>query len=214
MLTVTKNNFRLWPGRASISSKGTGKRGRPRCSAAASHEAIIDAVYEILQGKPLSALTMEEIARRAGVGKPTLYKWWPSKSAIVIDMFTERIVPSMVVPDGPCVEEAIRAQVAATIGLLGGFFGRVSAQIIAEGQSDGEVLREYVERYVRHRRDFTRDLIARAHESGEFKREIDPEVLVDMIYGPIYYRLLVKHQPLNQEFGEELLDHIMAYLKS
>ena len=174
----------------------------------------MDAVYEILQEKPLSALTMEEIARRAGVGKPTLYKWWPSKSAIVIDMFTERIVPSMEVPDGPCGEEVIRAQVRVTLGLLGGFFGKVSAEIIAEGQCDGEVLREYVERYVRHRRAMTVERIARAQASGEFKREIDPQVLIDMIYGPIYYRLLVKHQPLDQRFGEELLDHIMAYLKA
>lgn len=197
-----------------MENNGAGRRGRPRCSSATSHEAIIDAVYEILQEKPLSALTMEEIARRAGVGKPTLYKWWPSKSAIVIDMFSERIVPSMEVPEAPLVEERIRAQVAATIGLLGGFFGKVSAEIIAEGQSDGEVLREYVERYVRHRRAMTEEMIARAQESGEFNREIDPQVLIDMIYGPIYYRLLVKHQPLDQKFGEELLDHIMAYLKA
>lgn len=157
---------------------------------------------------------MEEIARRAGVGKPTLYKWWPSKSAIVIDMFTERIVPNMEVPDGPCIEEVIRAQLKVTLELLCGFFGKVSAQIIAAGQCDDEVLREYVERYMRHRRAMTVERIESAQASGEFKRQIDPQVLVDMIYGPIYYRLLIKHQPLNQEFGEELLDHIMAYVKT
>ena len=74
----------------------------------------------------------------------------------------------------------------------------VHADIIAEGQSDPSVLREYRERYVTQRRAFTREVIARAKASGEFKREIDPETLIDMVYGPIYYRLLVGHQKVDR----------------
>ena len=188
--------------------------GRPRSSAAASHEAILDAVYALLQEKSVRALTMEEIARRAGVGKPTLYKWWPSKVAIVIDVFDARIASGFVIPDGQSTEQAIRGHVSMAIRLLNGFFGKVSAEIIAEGQSDPEVLREYVHRYILHRRAITTALAEKAQASGEFKRAIDPELLIDMIYGPIYYRLLVKHQPLDQRFGEELVDHIVAYLKT
>lgn len=184
--------------------------GRPRSLTAASHDAIIDAVYEILQEKSVRALTMEEIARRAGVGKPTLYKWWPSKSAIVIDMFEERIMQEFEVPRDQGAETAMRSQVTTTIRLLNGFFGKVSAEIIAEGQSDPEVLREYVNRYLLNRRAFTTEIIAEAQASGEFKSDIAPEMLIDMIYGPVYYRLLTKHQPLSQEFGRELVDHVMA----
>lgn len=189
-------------------------RGRPRSLAAVSHEAILDAVYELLQEKSVRALTMEEIARRAGVGKPTLYKWWPSKAAIVIDMFEKRIATTLMTPDDDGAEQAIRNQVGALIRLLNGFFGKVSAEIIAEGQSDPDVLREYTNRYLLHRRAFTLKMIAKAQKSGEFKRKIDPELLTDMIYGSIYYRLLLKHQPLNQQFGRELVDHIMAHMKS
>jgi AcrR family transcriptional regulator len=188
--------------------------GRPRSSAAASHEAILDAVYELLQEKSVRDLTMEEIARRAGVGKPTLYKWWPSKVAIVIDVFEERIATAFVIPEGQSTEEGIRGHVSMAIRVLNGFFGKVSAEIIAEGQSDPEVLREYIHRYLLNRRAITTTMVRKAQASGEFKRAIDPELFVDMVYGPIYYRLLVKHQPLDQQFGTQLVDHMMAYLKS
>ena len=59
--------------------------------AAESHAAILDAVYELLQERSVRDLTMEAVAKRAGVGKPTLYKWWPTKAALVLAMFRERI---------------------------------------------------------------------------------------------------------------------------
>ena len=58
----------------------------------------MDAVYELLQHKSVRDLTIEEVARRAGVGKPTIYRWWPSKAALVMDMFEERVVPQYGVP--------------------------------------------------------------------------------------------------------------------
>ena len=97
---------------------------------------------------------------------------------------------------------------------LNGFFGKVSAQIIAEGQTDPAVLEEYRKRYVRMRRDLTIPVIERGYATGEFKRRVDPHLLIDMIYGPIYYRLLVRYLPMNQQFIDELLDHVIAYIKS
>ena len=65
--------------------------GRPRSEAAASHARILDAVHALLQETSVRDLTMEAVARRAGVGKPTLYKWWPTKAALVLAMFHERL---------------------------------------------------------------------------------------------------------------------------
>src|SRR5688572_21996745 len=112
------------------------RRGRPPSEAAASHDAIIDAVYDLLQEKSVRDLTIEEVARRAKVGKPTIYKWWPSKAALVVDMFGERIVGTLKVLGAPTAEQAIRQQATELIRLLNGFFGKVAADIIAEGQSD------------------------------------------------------------------------------
>ncbi|PQV62923.1 transcriptional regulator, TetR family [Abditibacterium utsteinense] len=197
-----------------MSDEKKGARGRPPAMAAVSHDAIIDATYRLLQEKPMRAVTIEEIARRAGVGKPTIYKWWPSKAALVIDMFEERIFEKPSDSVSESAEEAIRAQVGTLIRQLEGFFGKVTAEIIAECQSDPELMREYLERYKSHRRAFAVETVERARQSGEFKREIESHLLIDMIFGPIYYRFLFKHQPLNQQFGRELVDQIMVHLKS
>lgn len=189
-------------------------RGRPRATAAVAHGAIIDATYELLHEKSVRDLSIEEIAARAGVSKPTVYKWWPSKAALVIDMFEARVFEPLPDPVSESAEATIRAQVRNLVRQLDGFFGRMTSQIVAEGQSDAGLLREHLERYKEHRVAFSFDLIEGALASGEFKRRIEPNLLIDMIYGPIYYRFLFKHLPVTQEFGQELVDQIMALVKS
>jgi Tetracyclin repressor-like, C-terminal domain len=82
------------------------------------------------------------------------------------------------------------------------------------GRVEPESLQEYRDRYLGNRRAYTAELIVWAEASGEFKKKVNPELLIDMIYGPIYYRLLVGHQKLDQDFGEELVIHMMQYLKT
>lgn len=197
-----------------VEGRETRRRGRPPRETAAAHEAILDAVYALLHEKSVRDLTIEEIARRAGVGKPTLYKWWPSKAALVLDMFDERIIGRLAVPGAATAEEALRGQVMELIRRLNGFPGKVMADLIAEGQSEPNVLQAYRDRYLSRRRAFTLGWIERAQASGEFRKDIDPQLLIDMIYGPIYYRLLVRHQELDERFGRELVDHILSYVKS
>src|SRR5438132_7895132 len=158
------------------------RRGRPRSAAAASHDAILGAVYDLLHEKSVRDLTIEEVAKRAGVGKPTIYRWWPSKAALVMDMFEERVAPQFRVSDAATAEATIRRHVTLLIRLLNGFFGKVSAEIIAEGQSEPDVLREYRERYVLKRRALSHDVIQRAKASGEFREDMDPQLLIDMVY--------------------------------
>jgi len=187
--------------------------GRPPGKAATAHDAILDAVCDLLRDKSVRDVTIEEVAKRAGVGKPTIYRWWPSKAALVMDMFEERVAPQFRVSDADTAEATIRRNVTVLIRLLNGFFGKVSAEIIAEGQSEPDVLREYRERYVLRRRAVSHEMIQRAKASGEFREDIDPQLLIDMIYAPIYYRLLVRHQKLDKRFGDGLVDSVMAYAK-
>src|SRR5437660_8914987 len=91
------------------------RRGRPPSAAAASHDAILDAVYDLLHEKSVRDLTIEEVARRAGVGKPTIYKWWPSKAALVMDMLDERIAEDLSAPGARNAEEAIRGLVTKLV---------------------------------------------------------------------------------------------------
>jgi AcrR family transcriptional regulator len=185
--------------------------GRPKSEAADSHDAILDAVYALLQETSVRQLTMEAVAKRAGVGKPTLYKWWPSKGALVFAMFHERMA-STTPPTSTNLtfEEAIRARVVRLIAEFRGVFGKVMAELIAEGQSDPAVLQELFDRHIAIRRGQVVADIERAKANKELRSEVNAELLVDQIFGPIYYRLVLRLRPFDMAWGEALIDQVFA----
>jgi AcrR family transcriptional regulator len=186
-----------------------GRIGRPRSEAAAAHDAIMDAVFALLRETSVRELTMEAVAKRAGVGKPTLYKWWPSKAGLVLAMFHERLSRQPEPMQTATVEEAIRWRVRRLIKEFDALFGKVMAELIAEGQSDPKVLQELCEQHVSLRRAQSAADIERGKASGEFSADTDAEMLTDQIFGVIYYRMLLRIQPLDQAFGDKLLDQVL-----
>ena len=174
-----------------------------------SHEAIMDAVYELLEEKPARELTMEAVAKRANVGKPTLYKWWPSKAALIMAMFHERLDQPLEIPATVTAEGAIRARMRRLIKLVNGLFGKVVGELIAEDQSDPDILREFYERHVSLRRASAVAEIERGKATGEFSTDTDAELLVDAIFAPVYYRLLLRFAPLTEKYGNDLIDQVL-----
>ena len=183
--------------------------GRPRRETAGSHSAILDAVHELLLETSVRDLTMEAVAKRAGVGKPTLYKWWPSKAALVFSMFHERLDREGRMPEAATVEAVLRARMKHLVHAFNGLFGKVMAELIAEGQSDHAVLQELYDHHIGPRRAATIVDIERGMASGEFTSSVNPELLVDAIFGPMYYRLLLRLTPLTEEYGETLIDQVL-----
>jgi AcrR family transcriptional regulator len=188
---------------------GLGRVGRPRSEAAAAHDAIMDSVYALLNETSVRDLTIEAVAKRAGVGRPTLYKWWPSKAALVFAMFHERLARQPEPAQTATVEEAIRFRVRRVIVEFNDLFGKVIGELIAEGQSDPKVLQELYEQHIGVRRAKAAADIERGKVSGEFSADTDAELLVDQIFGPIYYRMLLRITPLDQAFGDKLVDQIL-----
>jgi len=187
----------------------TRRLGRPRSETAESHAAILDAVYQLLQEKPAGNLTMEAVAQRAGVGKPTLYKWWPNKAALIMAMFQERLVGKFENLEAPTIEALIRIKMRNTVREFNGLFGKVMADLIAEGQSDPFVLKELYEKHIAVRRAATVADIEKGKLTGEFASDTDAELLVDAIFGPVYYRMLLELEPLTEEYGERLIDQVL-----
>src|SRR6476660_4132492 len=183
--------------------------GRPPSEMAASHAAIIDAVYALLQQKSVRDLTMEEVAKRAKVGKPTLYKWWPTKATLVLAMLCERMAPNLEKPTGLSAQESLRFRVRRLIDAFDGPFGKIVAGIIAEGQSEPAVLQEFFDRWVSPRRNATIADLQRGKDAGELRSEIEPELLNDAIFGAIYYRMLLRSGPLTRRFGEDLVEQLI-----
>ena len=188
--------------------------GRPRSEAAVSHAAIMDAVSELLQEKPARDLTMDAVARRAGVGKPTLYKWWPSKAALIMAMFHERFNAVLETPGATTAEEALRTRVKHLAIQCNGLFGKVVSDLIAEGQGDPSILEELYESHIRPRRASTVEDIKRGIASGEFLPTTDPELLLDAIVAPIYLRLLLRHPGVTEQYGNQLIDHALLGIRN
>src|SRR5215469_1191260 len=172
-----------------------GRKGRPPSEMAASHAAIMNAVYALLRQKSVRDLTMEEVARRAGVGKPTLYKWWPTKAALVLAMLCERMAPNLEKPILLSAEESLRFRVRRLIGAFNGPFGKIVAGVIAEGQSEPAIRQAFFDRWVGPRRIATIADLERAKNAGELRFDTKPDLVNDAIFGAIYYRFLLSSGP-------------------
>ncbi len=183
--------------------------GRPRSEAAVSHAAIMNAVYGLLKEQPARDLTMDAVAKRAGVGKPTLYKWWSSKPALIMAMFHERFGAILEVSRATTAEQALRTRVSHLIAQSNGLFGKVIADLIAEGQADPSILKELYESHIRPRRALTAADIERGIASGELLAGTDPELLIDAIFAPIYLRLLLRHPALTEEYGTQVIEQAL-----
>jgi AcrR family transcriptional regulator len=186
------------------------RKGRPPSEMAASHAVIMDAVYALLQEKSVRDLTMEAVAKRAGVGKPTLYKWWPTKATLVLAMLCERMAPKLEKPTVLTAEESLRFRARSLIKAFNGPFGRIVAGLIAEGQSEPAVLQEFFGRWISPRRNATITDLQRGKDAGELRSETEPELLNDAIFGAIYYRMLLRSGPLTRRFGEDLVEQVIV----
>jgi AcrR family transcriptional regulator len=185
--------------------------GRPRSEE--SKAAILDATWELLKTTSLRDLSIEAIARTSGVGKTTIYRWWPNKAAVVMDAFFEKLMPEIQFPQGVSATAAITQQMTSLVQAFSGEYGRIVAQIIAEGQADPVALVSYRDRFIYPRRAAAKAIIQQGIESGEFDAKLDLELALDILYGTIYFRLLVGHLPLDRQFAEELPQWALKVLK-
>lgn len=174
--------------------------------------AILNTALKLLETQTLQQITIEAIAKEAGVGKATIYRWWPSKVLIVIDAFVQNHIVRTPMPKAASCQAALAAHIHRMIEQYGGQGGRLVAQILAEGQADPEVLREFRERFFYGRRAMVREVIEEGRRKGEFRTDIEAEFLMDMIYSPVYFRLIMGHLPLNQQFADELSGTVMDLL--
>ena len=182
------------------------RKGRPPSEMAASHAAIMEAVYALLQKKSVRDLTIEEVAKRAKVGKPTLYKWWPSKATLVLAMLSERMARNLEKPTVLNAEESLRFRVRSLIDAFNGPFGKIVAGLIAEGQSEPAIRQAFFDRWVSPRRTATIADLERAKNAGELRSDTKPDLLNDAIFGAIYYRFLLGSGPFTRRFGEDLVE--------
>ncbi len=183
-------------------------QGRPRSEKA--RRAVLDAARELLERYGFSAVTVESIATQSGVSKATIYRWWPNKAAVVTDSFLELAAPDTLSQDTGSTQEDLRLQMQKLARVFSSDSGKVIAALIAESVFDAEVATTFRSRWVSARREETKKVIQRGVASGEFRADLDVEVAIDALYGPIYHRLLVGHLPLEPRFVDTLANYVMA----
>jgi AcrR family transcriptional regulator len=175
---------------------------------------ILSAARDLLEERGLRALTIEAIAERAGTSKVTLYRWWSHKAAIVLEAILAETSPRMTYRESASPLESLRNQMRSFARFLNGPYGRLLVGVVAEGVLDEEIGKSYREHWVKPRRDDARRLLGRAIAAGELPKDSDVEVILDALFGPLYYRFLVKHAPLTSAFAEAIFRSVIAGVAS
>ena len=187
------------------------QRGRRR--SARSHAAILGATQRLLVERSYRELTIEGIAARAGVGKQTIYRWWPSKAALVLEAYlsAQEAVPQP--PPGRSTREDVHALLGWLIAVLAEpTGGRVIAGLVGDLQHDPDLAEGFHRDVVPARRAAMRAALERGRDRGELRADADLELAVDALHGAVFYRLLLSGQPLDEAFAARLADEILAGL--
>lgn len=180
-----------------------GKRGRPRNLEA--QKSILSASYDLLLENGFQAVTVDKIAECAQVSKATIYKWWPNKAAVIMDGFLYAASERLPVPDTGSAYDDILIHATNLTKFLTSREGTIIKQLLGEGQFDSGLADAYRDRYFRPRRLEARSLLEKGVQRGELKKNIDIDICIDLIYGPIFYRLLVTGEPLDESYVQQLI---------
>ncbi|WP_432937347.1 TetR/AcrR family transcriptional regulator C-terminal ligand-binding domain-containing protein [Kribbella sp. CA-253562] len=171
---------------------------------------MLQAAGELLIEAGMAGFTIEKVAARAGASRVTLHKWWPSRGALALDGYSFVVRPVLDFRDTGDFEADLTDQVISFVGLLRDTSaGRAVAGLIGAAQTDPELAKAFSERYSGPRRAIAAGILTRAAERDQISRDVDPEVVIDQIWGACYNRLLVGDQPLTDDFARALVHNIL-----
>lgn len=179
-------------------------RGRPRDEIAKSR--ILAAALESVEELGFGATTIDAVADRAGASKATIYRWWPSKAALLIEALRDEVAHELPFPDTGDLRDDIRLQLRNFIKLLTGRRGRVFKAFLAAAQSDGEVAAVFRLVWIKPRRVEAKKVLEHHQQKGRLRQDADLEVVLDLLYGPFYFRLLAGHNPLCPAFADSIAE--------
>ncbi|MGA5816737.1 TetR/AcrR family transcriptional regulator C-terminal ligand-binding domain-containing protein [Kitasatospora sp. NPDC094028] len=182
--------------------------GRRRNEAA--HRAILDAALSLLAAADGTPVTIDAIARTAGVGKQTVYRWWPSKGAVLLDALTDRADQDVTGPDTGDLRADLRTFVATTFDAAQRDTTASALRAVAREAARDPHLADLMRSFTAARRDALRALLARGRERGELGPDTDLDLIADQVYGVFWYRFLLGHAPLEAATADRLAATLLA----
>jgi AcrR family transcriptional regulator len=157
-----------------------------------SRRAILTALVDLISELGYDRVTIEAIAKRAGVGKQTIYRWWPSKGAIALEALGDSLALVVDFSDSGDIVEDLRTHMKNVTQLMNSTqISPVMQGLIAAAQSDPALSRAHLEKVIEPAAAAWLDRIARAQDSGELRADADPQTIIDMLFGAMYFRLML-----------------------
>jgi AcrR family transcriptional regulator len=148
---------------------------------------------------------MEAIAARAGVSKMTIYKWWPSRGAVAVDAYFHRYDETYSYVDTGDVAADLTVHIGLLIRAFVGRAGQIMAELIGQGQTDPILAETLRTGWLLPRREATAAVLRRAIDRSQIRPDVDIPTVMDQLYAPVYWRLMMRHEPLDDGLAVELV---------
>jgi AcrR family transcriptional regulator len=195
--------------RSSVVRRAPGRPRSERC-----HQAILDATADLLDERRYADVSIESIAERAGVVKATIYKWWSCKALLAMEAYAARTGERIPAPDTGTVERDMQLMLRRTCRVLSdGNIGQTVAGLIAEAQSDPKLAEPFRTTFIGSRRERMITILHRGIERGELREDLDVSATIDLLYGPLWYRLLLRHAPLSPSFADAVVQSVLPGIR-
>ncbi|GAA2780368.1 TetR/AcrR family transcriptional regulator [Kitasatospora paracochleata] len=178
-----------------------------------SHRAILDAALELAARDGYAKVTVEAIAAAAGVGKQTIYRWWPSKAAVILEALNDRTGPFSGVPDTGDIAADIAVAAQGVIEALGTGLGTIWRGLVADAQGDPRLAESLLNDFMEPRNKAWQDRLDKAVAAGELRADVPTRTMVELLFGPIYYRLLLGTDPLDPDNTTTRVDYLLNGLR-
>ncbi|MCK5219782.1 TetR/AcrR family transcriptional regulator [bacterium] len=174
------------------------KKGRPRSEK--SRKAILNATNKLLLQTSVQELSIEAIAKKAKVGKTTIYRWWPNKTAVVMDALASQPGMQTPLPTASSHTEAVIMQMDKLVRLVDSNNGKTIAQLFSEAQASETSLQIFKNNLLDPLMDALRYSIEEGQKIGEFRDDMSPTMATDILCGPIFFRLMAHPEDLGEGF--------------
>ena len=185
-------------------------RGRPRDEAA--RRRILDAALELLNEMSFAQVTAEAIAERAGTSKATVYRWWPNKAAVLIEAFRDAVTPGLPLRDTGSLRDDLKTQLRNFAAVLAGPGGPMLRSFIVAARSDPEVAITFRSIWGDPRRAEAKAMLRQKQATGQLRKDVDLDLVLDALYGPLYYRFLVKNERPSRRYAESVAELVIEGL--
>jgi AcrR family transcriptional regulator len=193
---------------AESESRAKRPAGRPRSQS--SRAAILEAAYSFLEDRPVASISLLHIARKAHVSSATIYRWWPTKEALLLDAFLNKADREVVLKNDGAPLERLKEYILQVGRFFTGKNGIVAVRLLTAIQDNAMLRKEFMKRVYSPREKAFRKTVQEAIEQRQLPATTEVSAFLDTIFGPLFSRLLIRHEQIDEAFVISVFDRVVA----